>query len=222
MGCSPKRFSRPPRCDRFDTPPCPSIISVFYAPVNRLIRARLRFVLRRDFPLFPACFLSPPLCRNPFARALPLAATFPYSPLAFYCRRYAATLLPALYRLPRLSPIPRLLFIAADMPQRFCSRFTACRDFPLFPACFLSPPICRNALARALLFVASFPSALFAFYRRYMPRCVRSRFDLCRLYLSLFPAPASARARFAVRALTANRSALKNRPANRSGNYPRG
>ena len=141
MGCSPKRFSRPPRCDRFDTPPCPSIISVFYAPVNRLIRARLRFVLRRTFPLF------------------------------------------------------------------FC---------PL-----LSSPICRNAFARVLLFVESFPSPLFAFYRRHVPRCFRSRFDLCRLYLSLFPAPASARARFAVRALTANRSALKNRPAKRSGNYPR-
>ena len=154
MGCSPKRFSRPPRCDRFDTPPCPSIISVFYAPVNRLIRARLRFVLRRAFPLFPACFLLPPICRNAFARALPLALPLPY-------------FLPS--------------FVAADMPQRFYPRFTACRDFPLFPACFLSPPICRNAFARALLFVASFPSALFAFYRRHVPRCVCSHFDLCRL-----------------------------------------
>ena len=112
MGCSPKRFSRPPRCDRFDTPPCPSIISVFYAPVNRLIRARSCFVLRRAFILFSALFyrrryaatLLPALCclsclypifcplllslicRNVFTRALPLAATFPYSPLAFYCR----------------------------------------------------------------------------------------------------------------------------------------
>ena len=57
---------------------------------------------------------------------------------------------PFLYFLPS--------FIAADMPQRFYPRFTACRDFPLFPACFLLSPICRNALARALLFVASFLS----------------------------------------------------------------
>ena len=129
--------------------------------------------------------LSSPICRNVFTRALPLAATFPYSPLAFYCRRYAAMLLLAFCRLPHFSPI-------------FC---------PL-----LSSPICRNAFTRALLFVASFPSPLFAFYRRHVPRCVRSRFDLCRLYLSLFPAPASAQARFAVRALTANRSALKKPP----------
>ena len=151
MGCSPKRFSRPPRCDRFDTPPCPSIISVFYAPVNRLICARSCFVLRRDFPLFPACFLSPPICRNVFTRALPLAATFPYSPLAFYCRRYAATLLLALYRLSRLSPIPRF-FIAAAMLQRFCSSFTFCSVFPPPFSLFIA------AICNAFVCVAPLPA----------------------------------------------------------------
>ena len=156
MGCSPKRFSRPPRCDRFDTPPCPSIISVFYAPVNRLIRARLRFVLRRAFPLFSALF-----CR----------------------RRYAAMLLLAFCRLPCLYPI-------------FC---------PL-----LSSPICRNAFARALLFVASSPRP----FRFLSPPCAEVFSLALRFVPPLLAAfsRARARARFAVRALTANRSALKKPP----------
>ena len=120
-----------------------------------------RFTACCDFPLFPACFLSPPLCRNAFARALPLAATFPYSPLAFYCRRDVEMFLPALCRLPRLYPI-------------FC---------PL-----LSPPICRNAFARVLLFVESFPSPLFAFYRRHVPRFVRT--SICAAFTCrFFPRP---------------------------------
>ena len=101
MGCSPKRFSRPPRCDRFDTPPCPSIISVFYAPVNRLIRARSCFVLRRDFPLFPACFLLPPICRNAFAHALNFFSSFPrpfrfLSPPCSEVRSFALRFVPPL------------------------------------------------------------------------------------------------------------------------------
>ena len=131
MGCSPKRFSRPPRCDRFDTPPCPSIISVFYAPVNRLIRARSCFVLRRAFPLFSALF---------------------------YCRRYAATLLLALCRLPFPCLLPS--FVVAAMPQRFCLSFTFCRFFPR-PFRFLSPP-CAEVRLFALRFV---PPLIVAFSR---------------------------------------------------------
>ena len=121
-------------------------------------------MLRRDFPLFSALF-----CR----------------------RRYAATFLPALYRLSRLSPIPRLLLIAADMPQRFYPRFTACRDFPLFPACFLLPPICRNALARALLFVASFPRP----FRFLSPPCAEVRSFALRFVPPLLAAFSRARKR---------------------------
>ena len=81
---------------------------------------------------------------------------------ALFCRcRYAATFLPALYRLPRLSPIPRLLFIAADMPQRFCSSFTFCSVFPLCPFRFLSPP-CAEVRLFALRFV---PPLIVAFSR---------------------------------------------------------
>ena len=210
MGCSPKRFSRPPRCDRFDTPPCPSIISVFYAPVNRLIRARLRFVLRRAFTLFSALF-----CRRRYAATfLPalyrLPRLSPIPRLLFYCRRYAATLLLALCRLPRLSPIPRLLFIVADMPQCFCSRFAACLAFTLFSALFCRrryaatflPALCR--LPRFSLFPACFLLPLYAKVRSFALRFVPP------LLVAFFRARALAR--FAVRALTANRSALKKPP----------
>ena len=178
MGCSPKRFSRPPRCDRFDTPPCPSIISVFYAPVNRLIRARLRFVFRRAFS--PTLFVfyrryAPRCFRSRFTACL----AFPLFSALFYRRRYAATLLLAFCRLPRLSPIPRLLFIAAmcrgafarvlplalpfpyflpsfivaDMPQRFCSSFTFCSAFPPPFSLFIAA-ICQGAFVRTSICAA--------------------------------------------------------------------
>ena len=139
-------------------------MSVYYISI---LRARQSFdpcafalcSSSRLSPIF-CPLLSSPICRNAFARALPFALPFPY-------------FLPS--------------FIVADMPQRFCSSFTACRDFPLSPACFLLPPRCRNAFARALLFVASFPRP----FRFLSPPCaeVRSHFDLCRLYLPLFPRP---------------------------------
>ena len=60
--------------------------------------------------------LLPPICRNAFARVLPLALPFPY-------------FLPS--------------FVGAEMSQRFCSRFTFCSAFPLSPVCFLSPPYAK-------------------------------------------------------------------------------
>ena len=163
-----------------------------------------RFTACRDFPLFPACFLLPPICRNVFARALLFVALF-------------------------LCPFR---FFVADMPQRFCSSFAFCSAFPLpfslfyrryaatfllelyrlprlslFPACFLLPPICRNAFARALLFVASFLSP----FRFLSPLCAEVRSFALRFVPPLLVAFSRARAlaRFAVRAMTANRSALK-------------
>ena len=158
--------------------------------------------------------------RGVFARALPLALPFPY-------------FLPS--------------FIAADMPQPFCSRFAACRDFPLFPACFLSPPcaevrslafcrlpclspifcplllsqICRNVFARALLFVALFLRP----FRFLSPLYAKVRLFALRFVPPLLVAFSRARKRagaFCCPRTDGESLRDKKRPANRSGNYPRG
>ena len=59
----------------------------------------------------------------------------------------------ALYRLPRLSPIPRLLFIVADMPQRFCSCFEIFLVFPPPFSLFIAA-MCRGAFVRTSICAA--------------------------------------------------------------------
>ena len=110
----------------------------------------------------------------------------------------------------RLSPIPRLLFIAADMPQRFCSRFADCRTFPLFSALFFAADMPQRFCSCFEFFLAFSLSP----FRFLSPPCAEVFSLALRFVPPLLAAffRVHALARFAVRALTANRSALKKPP----------